>query len=126
MEHLQVVWFVSNCRESNTRQQQAHELQKYIAVDIYGKCGTMQCPRSRETECFEKLNRDYKFFLTFENANCKDYVTEKLSVNSLWEVFNCDGLALLNVTRDCCVLGWNPSEGIYFLHATYHWTLRVI
>jgi len=83
MEHLQVAWFVSNCRESNTRKNYAKELQKYIPVDIYGKCGTKKCPRSTETECFEMLNQDYKFYLAFENANCKDYITEKFFLNSL-------------------------------------------
>ena len=80
---MQVAWFVSNCRESNGRRQYAHELQKYIPVDIYGKCGTLQCPRSTKTECFEMLDRDYKFYLAFENANCKHYITEKLFENSL-------------------------------------------
>jgi hypothetical protein len=35
-----VAWFVSNCHESNTRKKYTQELQKYIPVDIYGKCGT--------------------------------------------------------------------------------------
>ena len=78
-----MAWFVSNCRETNNRKQYAQELQKYIPVDIYGKCGTKTCPRSTETECFEMLNRDYKFYLAFENANCKDYITEKFFKNSL-------------------------------------------
>jgi hypothetical protein len=78
-----VAWFVSNCHERNNRQKYAKELQKYIPVDIYGKCGTKKCPRSTKTECYEMLNRDYKFYLAFENANCKDYITEKLFVNSL-------------------------------------------
>jgi hypothetical protein len=79
---LQVAWLVSNCRESNNRQKYAHELQKYIPVDIYGKCGTMKCPRSKENKCLEMLDRDYKFYLAFENANCKDYITEKFLENS--------------------------------------------
>jgi hypothetical protein len=78
-----VGWFVSNCGERNTRQKYAQELQKYIPVDIYGKCGTKKCPRSTETECFEMLNRDYKFYLAFENSICKDYITEKFFLNSL-------------------------------------------
>jgi hypothetical protein len=78
-----VAWFVSNCQERNNRQGYAKELQKYIPVDIYGTCGTKECPRSTETECYEMLNRDYKFYLAFENSNCKDYITEKFFVNSL-------------------------------------------
>lgn len=41
----QVAWFVSNCGARNGRLQYAHELQKYIAVDIYGACGSKKCPR---------------------------------------------------------------------------------
>jgi glycoprotein 3-alpha-L-fucosyltransferase len=73
---------VSNCNDRNGRQQYAHELQKHIPVDIYGKCGTKKCPRYTDT-CYEMLDRDYKFYLAFENANCKDYITEKLFRNAL-------------------------------------------
>ena len=75
-----VAWFVSNCGAANNRKNYAQELQKFVSVDIYGACGTMQCFR-RNKECFEKLKTDYKFYLSFENSNCKDYVTEKLFWN---------------------------------------------
>ncbi|CAG2058455.1 unnamed protein product [Timema podura] len=58
-----VAWFVSN---------------KYVQVDVYGSCGSMSCSRSRGGECFQMLDQDYKFYLSFENSLCQDYVTEKL------------------------------------------------
>uniref|UniRef100_A0A8D8PUS8 Fucosyltransferase n=1 Tax=Cacopsylla melanoneura TaxID=428564 RepID=A0A8D8PUS8_9HEMI len=77
----QVAWFVSNCNAPNNRLQYAKELQKYIPVDIYGGCGPLTCPRS--SKCFDLLNKDYRFYLSFENSNCKDYITEKLFANGL-------------------------------------------
>ncbi|XP_053384052.1 glycoprotein 3-alpha-L-fucosyltransferase A-like [Mercenaria mercenaria] len=77
-----VAWFVSNCGARNTRREYAKELQKYISVDIYGHCGSMQCPRKNK-KCFEMLNTDYKFYLSFENSNCRDYITEKFFVTGL-------------------------------------------
>lgn len=61
----------------------ARELSKYIQVDIYGTCGTLRCPRSQSQACFDMLDEDYKFYLAFENSNCKDYITEKFFVNGL-------------------------------------------
>jgi glycoprotein 3-alpha-L-fucosyltransferase len=78
-----VAWFVSNCGARNGRLKYAKELGKYIEVDIYGSCGTKQCPRSKANDCFKMLERDYRFYLAFENSNCKDYITEKFFVNGL-------------------------------------------
>ena len=78
-----VAWFVSNCRTTNNRMEYALELSKYINVDIYGPCGKFKCPKSESKKCYEKLNADYKFYLAFENSNCKDYITEKLYRNGL-------------------------------------------
>jgi len=79
----QVAWFVSNCGARNGRLQYARELGNYIGVDIYGACGTKKCPRSEQKRCFSMLNTDYKFYLAFENSNCKEYITEKFFVNGL-------------------------------------------
>ncbi|KAK8784725.1 hypothetical protein V5799_008909 [Amblyomma americanum] len=72
-----VAWFVSNCVTSNKRLEYAYRLQEHVQVDIYGACGPLNCPRSRNQECNRMLERDYLFYLAFENANCKDYITEK-------------------------------------------------
>jgi len=76
-----VAWFVSNCGARNGRLQYARELSKYISVDIYGSCGNLSCPRTER--CFKLLDTEYKFYLAFENSNCKDYITEKFFVNGL-------------------------------------------
>ena len=54
----------------------AKNLQQYIDVDIYGNCGPLKCSEE-DWECYEMLN-DYRFYFSFENSLCKDYVTEKL------------------------------------------------
>ena len=77
-----VAWFVSNCAAENGRSVLANQLANYIKVDIYGACGTFECPRS-DAICFKTLKREYKFYLSFENSNCKDYITEKFFWNAL-------------------------------------------
>ena len=58
-------------------------LSKSFQVDIYGKCGNLTCKQQKDGNCFEMLENDYKFYLAFENSNCKDYITEKFFSNSL-------------------------------------------
>ena len=36
------------------------------------------CPKRYESMCDRHLNDDYKFFWSFENSICREYVTEKL------------------------------------------------
>ena len=79
-----VAWFVSNCNARNNRLNYAKELGKFVSVDIYGRCGTLRCPRKKASDCFRKLNKDYKFYLSFENHNCRSYITEKFYWNGLW------------------------------------------
>ena len=78
-----VAMFVSNCHADNNRLEYAKELSKFISVDIYGACGNLTCSRKNEIRCFNMLKRDYKFYLAFENANCRGYITEKLFINAL-------------------------------------------
>lgn len=74
-----IAWFVSNCKSRNQRERYVRNLGRYINVDIYGACGTHKCPRNKKMECFNMLKNDYYFYLSFENSNCKDYVTEKIT-----------------------------------------------
>ncbi|CAH3904701.1 unnamed protein product [Pieris brassicae] len=76
-------WFVSNCfsrsRRSELTREFAAELAKYdLYIDIYGSCGTLKCSRNEEDACDNMLERDYFFYLSFENSLAEDYVTEKL------------------------------------------------
>lgn len=72
-----VAWFVSNCNNvQSNRMKLARAISKYINVDIYGKCGTLAC-LSSDKKCMDMLDEDYLFYLSFENALCRDYITEK-------------------------------------------------
>lgn len=74
-----VAWFISNCdKRGSIRWSYGVELSKHIHVDIYGKCGPLNCPRDQTRECMKMAERKYKFYLSFENSVCPDYVTEKL------------------------------------------------
>lgn len=71
----------SNCGGWNNRWKYVKELQKYMKVDAYGKCGTLKCPGHFTKDCAD-LN-DYKFYLAFENGDCREYITEKVWWNAL-------------------------------------------
>jgi alpha-1,3-fucosyltransferase len=59
-------------------------LKRYIKVDSYGDCGDLHlCKKSGDSgdspeSCYDLLeSHGYKFYLSFENSLCTDYVTEK-------------------------------------------------
>ena len=70
-------WFVSHCKTESKREAYVKQLKQYILVDVYGKCGNLQCPY-RAGECYQLVENNYFFYLSFENSLCKDYITEKL------------------------------------------------
>ena len=74
-----VAWVVSHCNTFSKRERYVEELQKHIAVDVMGSCGPLECGKKRSDDnCFATMNITYKFYLSFENNLCHDYVTEKI------------------------------------------------
>ena len=77
-----IAWMVSHCETASKREEYVRQLQDHIAVDVYGHCGTFECARNdshwlSSPECYVQLASQYKFYLSFENSFCNDYVTEK-------------------------------------------------
>ena len=70
-----VAWIVDTCRSRGRREDYAHQLAKYIDVDIYGKCGFLDCPEN--SDCLRMLEKEYMFYLAFEDAVCPDYMTDE-------------------------------------------------
>ena len=65
-------WIVSKCRTPGRREEFVKKLTQHgLPVDIYGRCGTQF-----KDDPHILVNR-YKFYLSFENSLCSDYVTEK-------------------------------------------------
>lgn len=92
-----IAWFVSVCKTQSQREEYVNELQRHIPVDIYGQCGPLKCGASRNqlnrSYCdYELLSApgSYKFYLSFENSLCDDYVTEKL-----WRLLKQDVLQIV-------------------------------
>ena len=71
-----VAWLVSNCESSLMRTSVVNELRNYIEVDVFGNCST-EFGQDRSCSNAVECLKDYKFYLSFENALCEDYITEK-------------------------------------------------
>ncbi|KAF9208542.1 hypothetical protein BGZ59_010596 [Podila verticillata] len=76
-----IAWIVSSCTSENGRHFYVKQLQKYIKVDVYGRCMRNK-PWPKYPNGLEYDERDlvakYKFYLSIENTNCNDYVSEKI------------------------------------------------
>ena len=66
-----VAQFVSNCNSKSDREGLVQSLAKHIKVDVYGGCGKLKCGRDRRKECYQMVNRSYKFYLSLENSVCR-------------------------------------------------------
>ena len=76
-----VIWFVSHCNTASFRELYVEELQKHVRVDVYGGCSRLKCGatgiHNYNMTCVA-IKLKYKFYLSFENTLCTDYITEKL------------------------------------------------
>ncbi|XP_041479716.1 4-galactosyl-N-acetylglucosaminide 3-alpha-L-fucosyltransferase 9-like [Lytechinus variegatus] len=76
-----MMWMASRCKPLGwERTEFVHALQKHLDVHIYGKCGTYDCPRDWRV-CLKEMQK-YKFYLSLENSECAEYITEKLWKNA--------------------------------------------
>ena len=79
-----VAWMASHCPTHGNREEYIRQLKRFIRVDSYGTCGDLQlenCGKDSTGDsperCYDALESKYKFYLSFENSICTDYVTEK-------------------------------------------------
>lgn len=87
-KRVAAAWVSAICKQQNNSifvKNLVDELSKYgHQVHHYGHCGQLSCPRNPNerlhllTNCYEKIESDYYFYLAFENYFAEDYVTEKV------------------------------------------------
>ena len=70
-----VAWIVSRCSVHSGRERYFSELNKYVPIDVMGGCSRRNVSCSpygdrRRDNCTLAVRREYKFYLSFENAIC--------------------------------------------------------
>ncbi|XP_043274636.1 alpha-(1,3)-fucosyltransferase 7-like [Venturia canescens] len=75
----------SNCSGNNRRWEYVNELENFLGekLDIFGRClngNATACPGHFDKDC--PILGSYKFYLAFENSNCREYLTEKVFWNA--------------------------------------------
>ena len=113
-EHGLVMYLHSGCDTPSDRDSYVAELMKYIVVDSYGHClhntdlptnlrdTHEESGHSSQTEILDLMSK-YKFVLTFENAICDDYITEKL-----WRIFEAGSVPVYKGSPS--VKDWTPND----------------
>ncbi len=104
-----VMYMQSGCNPPSDRESYVKELMKYIPVDSYGRClHNKDLPDNLiNTLTFDSndvlnLAGKYKFVLSFENALCHDYFTEKY-----WRPFYSGSVPI--VRGSPTIKDWDPS-----------------
>ncbi|XP_060075579.1 glycoprotein 3-alpha-L-fucosyltransferase A-like [Ylistrum balloti] len=93
---------ISDCQDDVQRYRYLRELEKYIDIDFFGRCGNLTCQRTPTAEC---NSNKYRFRIAFENANCRDYITEKF-----WKSLKQGSVPIVN---------WTPEQAGNIPKSTY-------
>lgn len=106
---------ISDCGSHNNRLNYVRELKKVLGnnLEIIGKClngNQTACPGHFRKDC--DLLENYKFYLSFENSNCRQYLTEKIFWNA-YEKFSIP--VIMGAPYDDCVKLLPPNS---FLHVS--------
>lgn len=106
-----VIFLQSTCNPPSDRESYVRELMKHISVDCYGRClHNRDLPPHLidpltfgEDEVLDIVGK-YKFTLSFENAICHDYFTEKF-----WRPLYAGSVPV--VRGSPTIKDWDPSGG---------------
>ncbi|XP_041376285.1 alpha-(1,3)-fucosyltransferase C-like [Gigantopelta aegis] len=99
-----VSWMVSHCDTEGKRELYAKKMKTFVPLAMFGGCGGRGCLRSQDEACLREINR-HKFYLSFENAFCPDYITEKF--------YRCYTIDLVPVVRGGGNYSRDLPEGTY-------------
>lgn len=85
----QLVAWMSSARKNrpNTwrREDFVNYLNLFMNIHMYGRSRQRQCPSNTEEDCRQTISK-YKFYLSFENNCCGEYITEKFWRTLTWGV----------------------------------------
>ena len=106
-----VMYLHSDCGTPSDRDSYVTELMKYVKVDSYGKCvHNADLPEHLRDPVSGMNSPDlmdiishYKFVLSFENAICEDYITEKL-----WRTLEAGSVPVYKGSPS--VIDWAPND----------------
>ena len=70
-----VAMFTKHCTLPTEHKRYIHELRKHVPVHLYGPCRHKSC--GTRQQCFDMLRNKYKFYLSFEESSCHQYITDR-------------------------------------------------